>query len=136
MIQIGTYPPNYEAIVKTFPAVENNKTVIFTYGKVIYNPYGGFIDVPLQFHEATHSIQQDKLGPEKWWEKYLTDIDFRIDQEAEAYKYQYNKYCTLVKDRNKRTQFLYSLAKDLSSEIYGSPLTFTAALNRIKKTWK
>jgi hypothetical protein len=132
MIIVNEYPPNVEQIKQAFPAVEHNKGVVFTYGQIIYNPSGHEIDKPLQFHEATHSIQQDKMGPDKWWEKYIQDVTFRINQEAEAYLNQYNKFKKLERDRNKHAQFLYGLAQQLSSDIYGNILSHSDALKEIK----
>ena len=130
MIQVNTYPPNIEQIRKHLAV--DRKGIIYTYGKVIYNPDNGYLDQALLFHEATHSLQQDKLGPEKWWDKYLEDKDFRLSQEVEAYKNQYNKYCKTVKDRNERARFLHQIAFDLSSEQYGNIATLMEAKKLIE----
>lgn len=125
-------PPNIELIKQRFNLI---KGLVFTYGDTIYNPDDGFIDAPLLFHEATHSVQQGEQ-PEKWWHRYLIDDDFRFVQELEAYQNQYKKYCELFKDRNAQARFLDRIATDLSSEIYGSFCTKRDAIRCIKNNTK
>ena len=122
-------PPNYKEITNVFNIEGHN--VVFTYGNTIYNPKRGEIPDHLLVHETTHSLQQGD-NPGKWWEKYLINQDFRLAQELEAYRNQYNFYCKIVKDRNKRFTFLQSIAKDLSSKIYGNIIGRGAAIRRIK----
>lgn len=125
----GAYPPNIEDIKKVFTLP---KIVIFTYGNAIYNPANVPIDLALMAHEQTHSIQQEKDGPEKWWKKYLIDKDFRLAQEVQAYQVQYRYYCNEVKDRNRRYRFLNSIAGDLASEMYGNIISKSEAIKVIK----
>lgn len=113
------YPPNIDKIKARFPL---GKGVVFTYGDTIYNPDNGRIDDPLMDHEATHTLQQGKT-PEMWWTRYLVDGDFRFVQELEAYQNQYQRFCFLVKDRNARARFLFNIARDLSSPMYGGICT-------------
>ena len=131
MIQVSAYPPNIREIQKVFH-IEGRKGIVFTHGQVIYNPDMGHLDDPLMFHEATHSLQQDELGVDAWWKKYLEDKDFRLSQELQAYHQQYKKYCKTQKDRNKIAQYLHRLAVDCSGEIYGNMITYTEALKQIK----
>lgn len=132
MLEIRAYPPNFQAIISKFPVVASMKNVVFTYGKVIYNPHGGVIDGPLSLHEATHSLQQDKMGPKKWWMRYLTDDEFRLDQELEAYQNQYRRFCEIHKDRNRQAVFLNRIASDLASQQYGGIITLLEARQRIR----
>jgi hypothetical protein len=136
MITVIAFPPHYERICEVFPAVRESKNVIFTYGQIIYSPYNDYIDPALQFHEATHSLQQDTFGAEKWWEKYLEDNEFRLSQEVEAYHNQFNKYKKTEKDRNKIAKYLHSLAADLSSDIYGKIISYQEARKIICTTPK
>lgn len=106
--------------------------VIFTYGDTIYNP--GNIQIPdyLIEHEKVHSIQQGD-DPEKWWERYIYDPTFRINQEAEAYGKQCNFIFKKVKDRNKRNAILMDTARILSSPTYGSVIEQMDAFVLIKE---
>lgn len=117
---INDYPPNYSRIAEAFDLA--GRSVVFTYGDVLYNPHRGNIKAHLLRHEEVHSRQQAAYpgGPAAWWERYLADPDFRFRQEVEAYAAQYSYYCDLKSNRWKQLEFLDSIAGDLSSKIYGS----------------
>lgn len=125
----GAYPPNIEEIKKVFKVSDNT---VYTYGDKIYNPKGNDIDLALLAHENTHSIQQEELGVDKWWQKYLVDGKFRLAQELQAYQIQYRYYCKEVKDRNRRFRFVVRLADDLSSAMYGNIISKSEAIRLIK----
>lgn len=113
-------PPNYELITRYFPAVKASKSVIFTYGDTIYCPHASPNDLPkdLIAHEVQHTLQQKKLGADAWWNKYCSDVEFRLSQELEAYQVQY----AFARDnygRDYRKAVLNKISKDLSSPIYG-----------------
>ena len=127
MMIVVNRPPNFDVIKTAFPIIEGKKGIVYTYGKVIYNPDNGVIDHPLMLHEATHSLQQDEMGPEAWWEQYLNDPEFRLNQELDAYRNQYRRLCELEKDRNRRASYLFRIASDLSSAQYGSIISLKEA---------
>ena len=124
------YPPNIETIKKHFDVM--SKDIVFTYGDTLYSPAGGDINKPLMAHENTHSRQQEEMGVSEWWDKYIEDKNFRIEQEVEAYKNQYVEYCKNKKNMAKRVMFLNDLAQDLSSSIYGNVVGFDEAIKLIK----
>lgn len=125
------FPPNIKELKKHFKINDN---VIFTYGDTVYIQKLRGISPDLMVHETVHRLQQQKEGgPEIWWGKFLEDKDFRLLQELSAYRTQYKYICTQVKDRNKRAIILSRLASDLSSEIYGSIITWSEATNKIKQ---
>lgn len=121
-------PPNYEKILSFFDV--GDKNVVFAYGDTIYSPNGGDIAEHLIVHESVHSKQQG-TDPVGWWDRYLIDPEFRIEQEVQAYASQYvyvkRLYKTSVSDI-----FLDDIARDLSSEIYGNIIDFDKARSRIK----
>lgn len=83
-------------------------------------------------HESTH-IRQQSTQPDAWWSRYLDDQFFRVEQEAEAYAAQYDYVCHhILKDRNARNKFLLRLASSLASPIYGSVISTSTAMERIK----
>jgi hypothetical protein len=120
-------PPNYKDIIKAIPAVEHTIGLVFTYGDTIYSPLGTNIPDNLMVHEQTHEKQQ-KI-PSEWWTRYLQDINFRLEQELEAYKNQYEFY----KKKNPLNwfPFLSAIATDLSSNAYGNIITYQEALDKI-----
>lgn len=126
------YPPNIEKIKKVFPI---SKTTVYTYGDTIYAPGINF-NLPLDLieHESIHSLQQRAYGdPESWWDRYLKDSNFRLDQEVQAYKAQYKLFADVCKSRQKRFEFLVVIARDLSSSLYGSVTDFYTACRLIKE---
>lgn len=126
---LETWPPNIEKIRSVFGDVPKN--TIFTFGTKIYNPGKGQISEPLRIHELTHVAQQK--DPYEWWNKYFTDVEFRLDQEIEAYSNEFNCYRSIMKDRNKRNTYLHGIARKLSSDLYGNTISFSEALTKIKE---
>lgn len=105
--------------------------VIYAYGDTIYNPGGNEIADHMLAHEETHCHQQGG-NPDEWWNRYLLDPYFRVEQEAEAYARQYDFLCAQIKDRNRRTRVLWDLARILSSSLYGSVIGHSKAIQMIK----
>jgi len=76
--------------------------IAFTYDGVLYNPDNGPVNFALMTHEERHARQQLGMGAEAWWDKYLSDPNFRIEQEIEAYRAQYQAARERDGDRNRR----------------------------------
>ena len=122
-------PPIYER-AKDFFGVDWDKGVIFTYGDTIHCKFQ--ITPDLVEHEKVHIEQQKELGPEKWWDRYLSYEDFRYHQEIEAYRAQY-KFCKEhIKDRNRLNQRLLMMAGDLCHMYKLGNLFITDATKIIK----
>lgn len=123
------FPPNY-AEIKDYLNPPSNS--IYAYDKVIYNPSERHIFEDEEIHEQVHFKQQGKFSFSKtWWNKYLTDKDFRLHQELEAYatQYQFLKNVTLAKDlKEALREMAHALAND-----YGLDITYAEAESRIKK---
>ena len=128
MEQIKNYPPNINEITKVFPVLP--ESMVFCWGNIIYNPSGQEVADHIKAHELAHSEQQQG-EPEKWWNKYLNDGKFRLDQELEAYRKQYSFAKIRIKDRNELARFNWKLAQDLSN-LYKINITFGEALEQIK----
>ena len=129
---VNDFPPNFEDICQAIPDVRSKEDVVFTYGDTIYNPYGGDIQDHLDVHESIHEQQQGKIGIDNWWARYLNDKAFRLEQEVEAYKTQYQfvfkKYGIAV-----ATGFLRDIAGDLSGSMYGNVMDRKQARKAIIK---
>lgn len=108
------------------------KKVVFTYGSKIYNPGDCAIPDHLMHHEKVHCKQQGD-NPDAWWDKYIDNALFRIEQEVEAYARQYEFICKFQKDRNERNNILMILARSLSGPTYGNVINQTDAFNLIKQ---
>lgn len=131
MKEIKEYPPIYEEARKVFDI--DGRNVIFALGDAIYNPRGVIITPDLEVHEGTHGRQQEEAGgPEIWWQKYLYDPKFRLEQEIEAYRNQYAFFCKRNKNPQQRFDLLKRVAGDLSSPMYKVDITFHEAMRRIR----
>ena len=123
------YPPNWERIKAVLnPKEEWNP--IFSYGE-IYNPFNVTITPDREVHEKVHAKQQGK-DPEGWWNRYLTDKKFRLEEELAAYgaqlafvqKYVTGKLLDWAKDK---------MAESLS-EHYNLDINFNEAKCKIKNS--
>lgn len=124
-------PPNYNELQRFFPLDLPDYVPLFPYGDIIYNPSGKEIPEDVIFHEEIHQKQQGD-NPEKWWQRYMIDKDFRLAQELEAYAGQYNfiKKCY----NNKAVkEALDELADNLSSPLYQLDISFEKAKTLIRK---
>lgn len=115
--------PVLERYKKVFAVTD--KTVI-AYDKVIYS--NEFLPLHLETHERRHLIRQQKQGVNEWVEKYLSDPDFRLHEEAIAYREQLD----FIKDRDKRHKLRMRCAKDLSSPLYGNIVSYEDALKLLR----
>lgn len=129
---VKDFPPNFEDICQAIPDVRDKEGIVFTYGDTIYNPYGGEIQDHLDLHESIHEAQQSEIGIEEWWKIYLVDEKFRLEQEVEAYKKQY-QFVFKNYGRIAATQFLKEIANDLSGGMYGHILDRKSARKAILK---
>jgi hypothetical protein len=129
---VKDYPPNYSKIIEAIPSVAKQKDAVFTYGDTIFNPYGGEVQDHLEVHEMIHEKQQEKIGIEEWWNKFLTDTKFRLEQELEAYRAQY-QFVFKTYGRANATMFVKEIAKDLSGVLYGGIIGYKQARKEIMK---
>lgn len=83
-------------------------------------------------HELVHVDQQERVGgPEVWWHLYFRDPEFRLGQEAEAYRTQYGKICARTRSREERFHFLDQMAKLLAGPLYGRMVDYATAVKLI-----
>ncbi len=109
----------------------NVSGMVFCYGDTIYSPDAGELPPDVIAHEKVHMEQQgeDPLG---WWDKFFTDPAFRLAQELEGFRAQYD-YCVKHQpDRNARARSLHFLATNLSSAAYGRMISFNEAREKIR----
>ncbi len=129
MIIKETYPPNYKELNQVLGPLAPHKPV-FTYGDVIYNPFGREITPDIEYHEKIHSKQQGQY-PEVWYYKYLYDKKFRLEQEIEAYGFQY-----LYAKKHVSGKLLEwvrkNMAEALSGAAYGNLLSYGQAESKIR----
>lgn len=100
--------------------------VCFTFGDLIYADIDK-LPKDVEIHENIHKRQQQK--PYEWWEKYNTDIQFRYEQEIEAYRAQY-QYLKKI-DKRKAFTMAQVWAYQLSGEMYNHCVERQKALHDI-----
>ena len=123
-------PPNYDAIVAVFPFARRDG-VIFTYGTKIYNPSGAAISGALKCHESVHSQSQLMGTPQEWWERYLAEPLFRLEEELIAHRAEYRAFRGWTPDRNAVARELHAIAQRLAGPLYGGLITYAAARRMI-----
>lgn len=123
------YPPNIDLIEKTFPDVRSFPAVA-CYGDTIYDFQGVGVPDHLEFHEARHSKRQAEVGVDEWWRRFLTDVDFRIEEEVDAYGAQV-AFIRKHRSRDKGAHALMTYSKALAGPIYGNCISNDEARSRI-----
>lgn len=132
---IHDWPPNIDAIRERFGKLPAG--VLFCWGDYIYWPNGGGRTLPdhLIAHEMVHQSQQweHPQGVTGWWEDYLTDDVFRLQQELEAHQAEWLVAQHELRDPNARSQHLNTMASRLASPMYGKMVTFSEAKKLIRQ---
>lgn len=123
-------PPIYDEAHRHFE-IDDSMT-LYTYGETLYNPADIEVTQDLLAHENMHRIQQQTMGPERWWKMYFDNPSFRADQEAQAYATQYEFYTRFVSDRNKRYQYLDMVATFMASPLYKLGMSKAECLKLIR----
>jgi hypothetical protein len=126
-------PPNFDQIHAAFPDADK-PGVIFAYGEHIYNPSGKQIPEPLIAHENVHLRRQAPGGEVQWWDRYLSDPEFRYIEELHAHAAEYRAQAQHWVDRNKRARLLMSTARRLIAPLYNyqPPRSLSQAMRDLK----
>lgn len=112
-----------EEYKKVFKVTEGT---IFAYDGNIYA--NSPLPQHLIIHETVHLERQKEMGADKWVDKYLTDKEFRLNEEILAYREQLKS----IKNRDERAKLLIKCSQDLSSPLYGNIVTFFEALKLLR----
>jgi hypothetical protein len=112
---LTTKPPNWQRIADTFP-VDWNSIIIAYYPNI---HCGVEVSNQKQAHEEIHLSRQRDLGVDLWWEYYLTNPSFRLNEELEAYKVEVEWVKENIATRNQRRFLLDKIYSDLSGSVYG-----------------
>jgi len=113
-------PPVFQACVDKF-GISWNGGVIFTYGDTIHCKFR--VGPQKIAHEKVHIKQQFAYGVEAWWDRYLADEQFRLEQELEAYKAEISWVYTKCRYIGLRARIFDAIVADLSSFMYGKIVT-------------
>lgn len=125
-------PPIYDALVESF-GINWDDGIVITYGDTLHTKEGNNIPQDLVVHEKTHTRQQSAFGLDDWWKYYIANPTFRMEQEAEAYRNQWQFISQNTKDRNEAFRRKMKIVQDFSSPIYGNIVTHSEALKIISR---
>jgi hypothetical protein len=127
-------PPNFEQIRAAFPDAEK-PGVLFAYDGNIYAPSGGVVPPALIAHEEVHLKRQQLPGidPQRWWFHYITNSEFRYNEELHAHVAEYQMQRT--RDRNFAARLLVHTALRLVAPLYNyqPPRSLQEAMRDLKK---
>jgi hypothetical protein len=117
---VKEYPPNIDKIDAALH-VRKQVGIIYAYGGKIYAPdSSNDLSYDLHEHERVHFQQQERYGgSEAWWDRYLSDVQFRLDQEVEAYRAQL-AYVDAHFGRTSRRHARDYICSTLASAMYGN----------------
>lgn len=104
--------------------------VIVTYGDTVYT-INGNMSPDIVVHEQVHIDQQTIIGAEEWWNKYLNDPQFRLQQELEAYSRQINYIVRHIPNRKKQMAIIEHIWKSISSVSYGNMISYKEAKEKL-----
>ena len=90
--------------------------------------------IPPRERISGHATLEKRI--DAWWDRYLQDQYFRIEQETAAYARQYAYICATVRDRERRHKILLDLAKVLAGPVYGNVISTMDAYKKIKNLSK
>lgn len=80
------FPPNYAEIDQRFGLSRFSGAIFFfAYGDRVYTQRPDLLMPALRAHEGVHLQQQAETTPPLWWEQYLSDDAFRLEQERQAH---------------------------------------------------
>jgi hypothetical protein len=125
-------PPNFEQIKAAFPKAES-PGVLFAFDGAIYNPSGIVVPPALVAHENVHLTNQKHVGAEYWWEKYLTDSEFRYCEELLAHVAEFKMQRT--RDRNFVARLMVHTALRLVAPLYNytPPVSLQTAMRDLRR---
>jgi len=109
----------------------NPEKLVFPFGRTIYYE-GDDLDPSVAVHEWVHLKRQKFSYPWAawWWITYLLSPSFRYQEEAAAYRKQYE--FILAQAPHRATEALEQLAGDLSGAMYGKMASYHQARSDIR----
>ena len=120
---VKSYPPNIDKIDAVLH-VKKQVGIVYAYGGKIYAPdNNNDLGYDIHEHERVHFAQHERHGgSEAWWDRYLSDVQFRLDQEVEAYCAQL-AYIDAHFGRQSRRHSRDYICSTLASPMYGNLVT-------------
>lgn len=137
---IKAYPPNYVQIRTAFPQVVGRQGILYAWGERIYNPSGVNLPWWLKEHEEVHGSRQlsfasdrnpDDTAIRAWWNVYISDPEFRLNEEILAHRAEWEVYSSLWVNREQQKGYLVHMAERLSGPLYNNMISLAEAVKEI-----
>lgn len=127
---VHEHPPIFDAIKAVMPITHDT---IYAYGEALYVPSGKEVPQDILLHEEVHARQQTGIltSPDLWWQRYLIDPAFRLEQELEAYAVQFF-HVKRAYSNSAAKECLFELASNLST-MYNLNISVSEAESLIRK---
>lgn len=123
----GLPPPDfYRKVCAAFPAARARGT-IFSYGDRIFHTGPGDLPQSLLAHEYVHCARQRTIGLAEWWDRYIADPLFRLDEEIPAHVAEYKVLTGKESVRAERRRAMKLVAGRLSGPLYRHLITYDQA---------
>lgn len=131
MIVSKEKPKIYERLHKKF-GIDWEQGICIVWGDTCHSKYD--VRPDLFAHEEVHCNQQKSMGPEIWWETYITTPSFRLSQELEAYKAQIKYLREHVEEHSREVRrfAIDMMCKQLASPVYGNIVSYKKAKELLK----
>lgn len=122
--------PYLNTFKNQFPVTDDN---IFVFKDTIYHDNPEEIPYDVVLHEMRHMKQQKEIGAITWVELYLSNADFRLKMEIDAYRHQLREVKKLTNnDREEINNIRNEIIQNLTCGMYGKKLTFQEAITKLK----
>ena len=127
-------PPVFDRCVAAFGhEAIIGRPIVWSWGNKVFNPLGIEIPPEILAHEKVHGERQssDPVRINAWWDKYLTDAQFRYDEELVAHRAEWHAYFRRRPGKD-NTEVLNKIAERLASSLYGGCCTVAQAKDAIQ----
>ncbi len=102
--------------------------IIFSYAPDIFTQLNKPLPRSLIEHEGVHLQRQRAMGVKAWWDWYLTDPQFRWDEELLAHRKEYQVLASEARTFKQRQAALKIVAKKLAAPLYGRMVSTEQAM--------
>ncbi len=118
-------PPIYDRLHQKF-GIKWDDGVIIAYDGAIWCKEN--LEPQKIIHENKHIERQKEIGNDAWWQLYLDNDVFRLEEEVVAYRAELEFIKRHIKNREMVFHAKRDIAENLSSSIYGNMVTKQEAM--------
>lgn len=136
---IKAFPPIFAELTRHFP-IKGVTGILYAWGDRIYNPSGVSVPEWLMAHETVHGRRQlataelsvAEAATLAWWQKYIHDHYFRLNEEVPAHQKEWEVIRGLKIPGDTKEMYLLNMANRLSGPLYNHLVGHGEALDLIQ----